>query len=138
MQKRLGKSRFDELLTAYIEKPQGKPTLVPESDKRPAMNNAKTDFMVFCMATTNLNIRTDKAIKDQAEEIFNELGLNMTTAVNMFLRTAIREHGIPFELKLEVPNDTTTTAIEEGRKMMKDPSAPRYSSMDALKAALDV
>ena len=90
------------------------------------------------MATTNLNIRTDKAIKDQAEEIFNELGLNMTTAVNMFLRTAIREHGIPFELKLEVPNDTTAAAIEEGRKMMKDPSAPRYSSMDALKAALEV
>ena len=59
------------------------------------------------MATTNLNIRTDKAIKDQAEEIFNELGLNMTTAINIFLRTAIREHGIPFELKLEVPNDTT-------------------------------
>ena len=84
------------------------------------------------MATTNLNIRTDKAIKDQAEEIFNELGLNMTTAVNMFLRTAIREHGIPFELKLEVPNDTTAAAIEEGRKMMKDPSAPRYSSTDVL------
>ena len=72
------------------------------------------------MATTNLNIRTEKAIKDQAEEIFNELGLNMTTAVNMFLRTAIREHGIPFELKLEVPNDTTAAAIEDGRKMMKD------------------
>ena len=84
------------------------------------------------MATTNLNIRIDKAIKDQAEEIFNELGLNMTTAVNMFLRTAIREHGIPFELKLEVPNDTTATAIEEGRKMMKDPSAPRYSSICLL------
>ena len=80
------------------------------------------------MATTNLNIRTEKAIKDQAEEIFNELGL----------KTAIREHGIPFELKLEVPNDTTAAAIEDGRKMMKDPSAPRYSSMDALKAALDV
>ena len=45
MQKRLGKSRFDGLLTAYIEKPQGKPTLVPEINKRPAMNNAKTDFM---------------------------------------------------------------------------------------------
>ena len=67
------------------------------------------------MATTNLNIRTEKAIKDQAEEIFNELGLNMTTAINIFLRTAIREHGIPFELKLEVPNDTTAAAIEEGR-----------------------
>ena len=45
MQKLLGKSRFDELLSTYIEKPQGKPTLVPESDKRPVMNNAKTDFM---------------------------------------------------------------------------------------------
>ena len=62
----------------------------------------------------------------------------MTTAVNMFLRTAIREHGIPFELKLEVPNNTTTAAIEEGRKMLSDPSAPRYSNMDALKAALEV
>jgi len=45
MQKLLGKSRFDELLASYIEKPQGKPTLVPESDKRPAMNTAKNDFM---------------------------------------------------------------------------------------------
>lgn len=90
------------------------------------------------MAATNLNIRTDKAIKDKAEEIFNELGLNMTTAVNMFLRTAIREHGIPFELKLDAPNETTAAAITEGRKLMEDPSAPRYSSMDALKAALEV
>lgn len=45
MQKLLGKSRFEELLSPYIEKPQGRPTLVPESDKRPAMNTAKNDFM---------------------------------------------------------------------------------------------
>ena len=89
------------------------------------------------MATTNLNIRTDKAVKEQAEAIFNELGLNMTTAVNMFLRTAIREHGIPFSLKLEVPNETTIAAIEECRQLMENPSAPRYSSMDALKEALE-
>lgn len=75
------------------------------------------------MAATNLNIRTDKAIKEQAEQIFNELGLNMTTAINLFLRTAIREHGIPFELKLDVPNDTTAVAIEEGRNLLTDPSA---------------
>ena len=90
------------------------------------------------MATTNLNIRTEKDIKDQAEEIFNELGLNMTTAINMFLRTAIREHGIPFELKLDVPNETTAATIAEGRKLMDDPSSPRYTSMDALKAALEI
>lgn len=44
MQKLLGKTRFEELLSAFIEKPQGKPTLVPESDKRPAMHTAKSDF----------------------------------------------------------------------------------------------
>ena len=63
--------------------------------------------------TTNLNIRIDKDIKEQAESIFNELGINMTTAVNIFLRTAIREHGIPFELKLDVPNEVTVASIEE-------------------------
>lgn len=93
---------------------------------------------VFYMATTNLNIRTDKAVKDQAEAIFTELGLNMTTAINMFLRTTIREHGIPFELKLDIPNETTAAAIEEGRRLVTDPSARRYSSIDALKEALDV
>ena len=44
MQKMLGKSRFEELLAPYIEKPQGKPTLVPESDKRPAMTTIIDDF----------------------------------------------------------------------------------------------
>ena len=71
------------------------------------------------MATTNLNIRTDKEIKDQAERIFSELGLNMTTAINMFLRTTIRENGIPFALKLDVPN------------------VKGYTNMDDLKAALE-
>jgi DNA-damage-inducible protein J len=90
------------------------------------------------MATTNLNIRMDKEIKDQAEMIFAELGLNMTTAVNMFLRTTIREHGIPFALKLDTPNEVTASAIEEGRSIMFDSSVPGYSSIDSLKEALDV
>lgn len=66
------------------------------------------------MASTNLNIRMDKEIKDSAEEIFNELGLNMTTAINMFLRASIRVHGIPFDLKLDVPQETTAAESEEG------------------------
>ena len=90
------------------------------------------------MATTNLNIRTDKDIKEQAEKIFTELGLNMTTAINIFLRTTIREHGIPFSLKLDVPNDITATAIEEGRRIASDSSVKGYSSIDDLKAALEV
>ena len=89
------------------------------------------------MSTTNLNIRTDKDVKEKAEKIFNELGLNMTSAVNIFLRTAVRERGIPFELKLDVPNETTIAAIEEGRKMVSDPSSPRYSNIDELRDALE-
>lgn len=90
------------------------------------------------MTTTNLNIRTDKAIKDQAEVIFSELGLNMTTAVNIFLRTTIRENGIPFNLKLEIPNNTTIAAIEEGRKIAQDTDIKGYSNIDDLKKALEV
>lgn len=89
------------------------------------------------MESTNLNIRTDKEVKLAAEKIFEELGLNMTTAVNMFLRQTIRENGIPFELKLNVPNDTTLAAIEEGRKIAYDKNANGYSSIDDLRAALD-
>lgn len=92
---------------------------------------------VLKMSTTNLNIRTDKAVKDQAEAIFNELGLSLTTAVNMFLRTAIRENGIPFELKLDVPNEITAKAIKEGKELLSNPKAPKYTSMEALKDALN-
>ena len=45
MEKALGKGRFSELLGSLVEKPQGKPTLVPEGDKRPALTTAKHDFM---------------------------------------------------------------------------------------------
>ena len=93
---------------------------------------------VYIMATTNLNIRTDKEIKDQADRIFSELGLNMTTAINMFLRATIRENGIPFALKLDVPNEMTAAAIQEGRRIASDSSEKGYTSMDDLKVALEI
>ncbi len=90
------------------------------------------------METTNLNIRTDKEIKVQAEKLFEALGLNMSTAVNIFLRQAIRMNGIPFDVKLSIPNETTASAIEEGRTMAYDSSVKGYSSISDLKAALEV
>ena len=88
--------------------------------------------------TTNLNIRMDKEIKDQADKIFAELGLNMTTAINIFLRTAIRERGIPFEVKLEIPNEETKKAFIEGDKMINDPNVKGYTSIEDLKKSLDI
>ena len=90
------------------------------------------------MTTTNLNIRTDKEIKDRAEHLFSELGLTMTAAINMFLRTAIRENGIPFSLKLDIPNSITESAIEEGIKIAYDDTVKGYSSIKDLKKALNV
>ena len=91
------------------------------------------------MASTNmanLNIRTDRDVKAAAERIFEELGLNMTTAVNIFLRQSIRENGIPFELKLDVPNKVTAAAIAEGRRIAEDTTIKGYSTMEDLRAAL--
>ncbi|MFA5536659.1 MAG: type II toxin-antitoxin system RelB/DinJ family antitoxin [Bacillota bacterium] len=65
------------------------------------------------MGTTNINIRIDSKVKQQAETIFNELGLNMSTAMNIFLRHSIRYGGIPFDLRLNLPNEDTLDAIED-------------------------
>ena len=88
---------------------------------------------VLRMSATNLNIWTDKEIKNQAEEIFNELGLNMTTVINMFLRTVIREYGIPFELKLDVQQETAAEATLESKKMLSDLSECKSSNEETIK-----
>lgn len=85
---------------------------------------------------TNLNIRTDKEVKESAEKIFSELGISMSTAVNMFLRQTIRHGGIPFELKV-TPNAETVEAIEEGRRIAKDKSVKGYTDMESLIEALE-
>lgn len=90
------------------------------------------------MSNTNLNVRIDKDIKKAAEEVYAELGFNMSTAINMFLRASIRKGGIPFDLKLDVPNKETLEAIEEGRRMVLDPNVPSYDNIEDLRKALDV
>ena len=63
--------------------------------------------------STNINIRVDEDVKRKAEVIFNELGLNMSTAINIFLRYSVRYGGIPFDLRIEKPNVETLAAIED-------------------------
>ena len=59
------------------------------------------------MAMTNINIRTDSEIKRQAQELFSQFGLDMTSAVNLFLRQALREQAIPFAVKIN-PDEFAT------------------------------
>ena len=62
----------------------------------------------------NFNVKVEKEVKEKSEEIFNELGLDMNTTINIFLNKTIYENGITFDLKLDAPNQTTIEAIEEG------------------------
>ncbi len=59
------------------------------------------------------------ALKQEAEALFNDLGLNMSSAINMFLRSAINHNGIPFEVKLPAPNAETKAALDEYEEMKK-------------------
>lgn len=86
--------------------------------------------------STNLNIRIDKTIKEKSEKVFEDLGLNMTTAINIFLRQVIRVNGIPFEIKGNVPNQETLEAIEESITIAND-NSKGYSNIEDLKKALD-
>ena len=86
------------------------------------------------MTNASLNIRLDKETKDKANELFNKFGISMATAVVMFLRTAIRENRIPFELKLNEPSNITLQAIEEGRRIAND----GYDNIKELREALGV
>ena len=69
------------------------------------------------MATVKLSINTDEQTKKQAQALFEELGLDMTTAVNMFLKKAVREQGIPFDVAVNSPNAETRASLAEYEKM---------------------
>lgn len=71
--------------------------------------------------TTSMNIRVEPEIKKQAQELFAALGMDMTTAVNIFLRQAISKNGLPFMVKLGNPNRETLEAMAEVEEMKKNP-----------------
>lgn len=86
------------------------------------------------MSTTNINIRTDSDVKKQAQELFAELGLDLTTAVNIFLRKSIRYGGLPFDVTMDIPNETTVKAINNSDN--EEVYGP-FHTIDELREALD-
>ena len=77
----------------------------------------------------------DSDIKKQCEALYNELGMNLTTAINVFLRQSLRVGGLPFNVRVEQPNKETIAAMLEAERISRDPSVKRYSDVEeALKA----
>lgn len=82
--------------------------------------------------STNVCIRIDTELKAQAEDLFSEMGMNLTTAFNIFVRQAIREGGIPFEIKLDRPNKETAAAMREAERIARDPQVRGYEDQSEL------
>ena len=86
--------------------------------------------------TTNFTVRMDSDIKKQCEAIYGELGINLTTAINVFLRQSLRAGGFPFDVRLDQPNKETMAAMLEAERSSRDPSVKRYSDVEEALRAL--
>ena len=89
------------------------------------------------MSTVPTQIRIDRDIKEQAGILFSGLGLDMSGAVNMFLHQCILRGGIPFSVEMPHYKQSTLAAMEDARRISRDPNVPSYDNMDELKRALE-
>ncbi len=81
------------------------------------------------MAKISTSISIDADVKAQAQALFADFGMDLSTAINIFLRQSIRENAIPFAIQREDPNADTIAAIKERDEMIKHPEKyKRYSS----------
>ena len=71
------------------------------------------------MATVNTSIKIDEKTKKEAQKLFKDLGLNLSTAINIFLKQAIREKGIPFYVNSLPKNSELAQVFEEARQIKK-------------------
>lgn len=88
------------------------------------------------MKTVNVTIRVDEEIKKQADDLFSDLGMSLSTALNIFLRQSVREQRLPFEISRNVPNAVTLAAMEaaENDEDLYGPFDSVESLMEALNA----
>lgn len=89
------------------------------------------------MATVPTQIRVDADIKQQANFLFHNLGLDMSSAVNLFLHQCVLRGGLPFNVEMPKYSQATLDAMEEARRISRDPDVKGYSTMEELKKALE-
>lgn len=87
--------------------------------------------------TSNISIRMDSDLKAAAEALYEELGMNLSTAFNIFVRQSLRERGIPFKITEGMPNKETVSAMLEAERIAKDSSIKGYHNVDDFFADLE-
>ena len=100
------------------------------------MNNTRLNGGYIMAETTNLNIRIDKELKEQAEIFFNELGLNMSSAFNIFVRQSLRQGKIPFELSIVTDPFYSAANMAVLRQSVQEADAGKFitKTLDELRA----
>ena len=90
------------------------------------------------MSTSTFSVRVDSALKAEVEKCLSDMGMNMSTAINIYLHQIARLKAIPFIVtSAPVPNRETIEAIEEGEQIARDPGVPGYKDMESLRRALN-
>lgn len=80
------------------------------------------------MATVPTQVRIDEGLKKQATDLFAQLGMDMSSAMNIFLKQCVMRGGLPFEVVVPQYKPEVLEAMEEAKRISKDPNAKRYSS----------
>jgi len=80
--------------------------------------------------TTTVNIRMDAGLKQEAAALFADLGMSFTTAMNCFVREAVRKRNVPFKIPQYEPSDELLAAMEETERILQDPNMKAYDSVD--------
>jgi DNA-damage-inducible protein J len=84
------------------------------------------------MATTNVTMRIDATLKSEADELFADMGLNLSAAFVCFVKQAVREQRMPFRPSRKIPNRETARAIREVRRLQGTDNKEVYADFDAL------
>lgn len=84
------------------------------------------------MATTPTQIRIDERTKKQAVELLEGLGLNLSDAVNIFLKQVVLHKGIPFDIKYPEFKPEVIEAMEEAKKISRDPNVKSYTDVKEM------
>lgn len=82
-------------------------------------------------SAVNFTVRMDADIKHKAEAIYGEWGINLTTAINAFLRQSVRVGGFPFDMRLDEPNRDTIMAILEAEALATNPDVVKFDDVEA-------
>jgi DNA-damage-inducible protein J len=85
---------------------------------------------------TPTQVRIDSEIKKQASELFKTLGLDMSSAINLFLHQCILRGGIPFSVEVPQYNKETIEAMKEAKAIANNPNIKGYDSIEELKKSL--